>query len=48
MTQEDKIQLLKDVEDLFLQATVERSHNYTGNVLRRCRELILESLDIEL
>jgi hypothetical protein len=48
MTQEEKIRLLKDVEDLILQATVERSHNYTGSVLKRCRYLILESLDIEV
>lgn len=47
MSQEEKIQLLKDVEDLILQATVERSHYYTGNVLNRCREFILQSLKIE-
>jgi len=47
MTQADKIKLLKDVEDLILQATVERSHFYTGSVLKKCRELILETLDVE-
>lgn len=47
MTKQEKIELLKEVEDLILQATVERSHYYTGNVLRRCRELILETLKVK-
>lgn len=45
MTEKEKVQLLKDVEDLILQATTERSHNYTGSVLARCRYLILETLN---
>lgn len=47
MTQEEKIRLLKEVEDLILQATVERSHNYTAMILRKCRYFILENLEIE-
>lgn len=47
MTEQEKIQLLKEVEDLILQATVERSHNYTANILRKCRDFILENLEIE-
>ena len=33
--------IIDDLQDLYKQATVERSHNYTGAVIKRAMKVIL-------